>query len=86
MLQLDPLIKGSPSGANFDTTYTTVPGCVMSNGTPLSSPLQYTTADGTITTVSKHTYSNNLVVTDNDFQWCIYHDLVYHPPTHKPFT
>ena len=76
-LKLDPPGKGLSDGIIFDTSFTTVPGGVSSNVTPLFSPLQYTSSDSTITSESQQTYSNNLVLTDNSFQgivlvtWCI---------------
>ena len=82
-LQLDPPGKRLPDGINFDTSFTTVPDGVPSNVTPLSSSLQYTSSDSTMTPVSQHTYSNNLVVTDNYFQGCISRVLVYHPLTNN---
>ena len=83
-LQLDPPSKVLFDETKFDTSFTTIPDDVPSNIPPFSSPLQYTSSNGTITPVSQQTYSNNLVVTDNSFQGCISRDLVYHPPTRNP--
>ena len=85
MLQLDSPDKGLPDSANFDTYFTTVPDGGPSNVSPLSSSRQYTFSDVTTFFVSQYTYSNNVVVTNNYFQGCIYRGLVYHPPTHNPF-
>lgn len=77
MLQLDPLGKGLPTGANFGNYFVTEP-----NGIPSTPSLllisQYTATDGTIDPVSKITYSSNIIVTDKQFNGCISRELVYH--------
>ena len=62
-LQFDP-----PDSTNFNASFTTVPDGDPSYVSLLSSFLQHNSSDGTITYVSRHTYSNNLVVTDNYFK------------------
>ena len=80
-LQLDLPGKHLHDGTNFDTPFITVPNIIPSNVLPLFLSLQYNSPDGIITPVSQCTYSNNLVVTDNSSQVCIFRDLVYLQPT-----
>ena len=82
-LQLHPLDKGLPDETNFDTSFTTIPDGISSDGTPLSVFFQNTSSEGTMIPVSQQTYSNNRVVTDNYFQGCRYRVLEYHLPNHK---
>ena len=84
MLQLDPPSKGLPSDATDDTSFATVSDGVPYNVLRISSPIQYTFSNGTMTHVAQNNYFNNLVVTDHCFQGCISCELVYHPPQVKP--
>ena len=84
MLYLDPINKGMPDGATYDTSFSTVPNGIPSIVPPLSSVIQYTASNETITIPSQNIYSINLVVTDNSFQGCISCELKYYLLQVKP--
>ena len=85
-LYLEPPIKGLPYGTNFDIfCYYSTLMVFRLMFHPCSHRFSIFSSDGTISTVSQQTSSNNLVLTDNYLQGCISRDLVYHSPTHNPF-
>ena len=78
-LTLDPSCKGLPEGIVFDNSTLIIPQGMSTNIKHTPSLLHYTSAEGRAFHCSSLTYSENIVVHDNFFNWNQSRDLEYKP-------